>query len=272
MWVDQLDFFCSGIQVYLLLSPYLCFISFLYLDLYVLGDDALISWGSFMQTKHLCVLIHIWTKGEVGAPLNRFKPSSKIFYWPFQGGNLLWIFYAFSVFCLLCLCTHLFICALWSPAGKGVTSWLSFVVSYCESVTFLLVSWVRCGSWLYRFLIFAPLTYFEIPPNTKRTNDMVESFHMYFNAHFYTTHPTIFAFLSRGQHTVVLYVLILLYDERKWPLPGKFAYINDLYICSFNLFAARCIHRHGMMICLIWSLGAPLVYRAQLKLNVLFVE
>ena len=38
---------------------YLCFISFLYLDLYVLGDDALISYGSFMQTKNLCVLIHI---------------------------------------------------------------------------------------------------------------------------------------------------------------------------------------------------------------------
>ena len=32
-----------------------------------------------MQTKHLCVLIHIITKGEVGAPWNRFKPSSKIF-------------------------------------------------------------------------------------------------------------------------------------------------------------------------------------------------
>ena len=41
--VYLLDFFCSGIQFYLLLSPYLCFISFLYLDLYVLGDDALIS-------------------------------------------------------------------------------------------------------------------------------------------------------------------------------------------------------------------------------------
>ena len=40
--VYLLDFFCSGIQFYLLLSPYLCFIS-LYLDLYVLGDDALIS-------------------------------------------------------------------------------------------------------------------------------------------------------------------------------------------------------------------------------------
>ena len=30
-----------------------------------------------------------------------------------------------SVLCLLCLCAHLFICALWSPAGKGLTSWLS---------------------------------------------------------------------------------------------------------------------------------------------------
>ena len=27
-WVYLLDFFCSGIQFYLLLSPYLCFISF----------------------------------------------------------------------------------------------------------------------------------------------------------------------------------------------------------------------------------------------------
>ena len=39
---------------------------------------------------------------------------------------------SFSVLCLLCLCTRLFICALWSPAGKELTSWLSFVVSYCE--------------------------------------------------------------------------------------------------------------------------------------------
>ena len=41
--VYLLDFICSGIQFYVLLSPYLCFISFLYLDLYVLGDDAWIS-------------------------------------------------------------------------------------------------------------------------------------------------------------------------------------------------------------------------------------
>ena len=31
-------------------------------------------------------------------------------------------------------------------AGKGLTSWLSFVVSNCEFVTFPLVSWVRYGT------------------------------------------------------------------------------------------------------------------------------
>ena len=41
--VCLLDFFCSSVQFYLLLSPYICFISLLYLDLCVLGDDALIS-------------------------------------------------------------------------------------------------------------------------------------------------------------------------------------------------------------------------------------
>ena len=51
-----------------------------------------------------------------------------------------------SVLCLLCLCVRLFIYALWSPAGKGLTSWLSFVVSDCDFVTFPLVSWVRCGT------------------------------------------------------------------------------------------------------------------------------
>ena len=34
-----------------------------------------------------------------------------------------------SVLCLLCLWACLFIFALWSPAGKGLASWLSFVVS-----------------------------------------------------------------------------------------------------------------------------------------------
>ena len=45
-------------------------------------------------------------------------------------------------FCLVFsmhLYMRLFICALWSPAGKALTSWLSFVVSSCEFV--LLFHW-----------------------------------------------------------------------------------------------------------------------------------
>ena len=42
------------------------------------------------------------------------------------------LLYYCSVLCLLCLCARLFIYALWSPAGKGLTSGLSFLVSLCE--------------------------------------------------------------------------------------------------------------------------------------------
>ena len=51
-------------------------------------------------------------------------------------------------FCLVFvmpLCASVF-CALWSPAGKGLTCWLSFAVSSCEFVTFQLVFWVRRGT------------------------------------------------------------------------------------------------------------------------------
>ena len=44
------------------------------------------------------------------------------------------------LFCLVFVmfCARLFICASWSPAGKGLTSWLSFVVS---SVSLSLSHW-----------------------------------------------------------------------------------------------------------------------------------
>ena len=60
-----------------------------------------------------------WSTSELRvrlAPLNRFKPSSKIFYWPFQGGTYFVDLLCFcSVLCLLCfvrvclyvLCGHL---------------------------------------------------------------------------------------------------------------------------------------------------------------------
>ena len=86
---------------------------------------------------------------------SRFKHSSKIFYWPSNAVLLLWIINVISVLFLLCFRARLFIDALWPPAGKGLTFWFSFVMSNCEIVTFPLVSWVRCGAWLYWCLIFA---------------------------------------------------------------------------------------------------------------------
>ena len=47
-------------------SPYLCFISYLYLDLYVLGIDAWIL-GVFQVNQASMCLIHIKTKDDVGA-------------------------------------------------------------------------------------------------------------------------------------------------------------------------------------------------------------
>ena len=64
-----------------------------------------------------------------------------------------------SVLCLLCLCARLFICAVWSPAGKGLNVWLSFVVSNCEFVIFPLVSWVRRDYLIVSIPDFCTLTY-----------------------------------------------------------------------------------------------------------------
>ena len=52
------------------------------------------------------------------------------------------IFAPLLTLCLLCFRSRTFIDALWSPVGKGLTSWLSFVMSNCDVVTFPLVS---CG-------------------------------------------------------------------------------------------------------------------------------
>ena len=76
----------------------------------------------------------------------------------------------FSVLCLLWLFARLFICALRSPPGKGLTSWISFVVSNCEFVTFPLVSWVRCSTLLYRFLIFASILTLSQQPIDLKSN------------------------------------------------------------------------------------------------------
>ena len=75
--VCLLDFFCTGIQFYVLLSPYLCFISFLYLDLYVL--EMMQGYVGGLSSKRINYVS--WSTFELRltfAPWNRFKPSSKI--------------------------------------------------------------------------------------------------------------------------------------------------------------------------------------------------
>ena len=65
-----------------------------------------------------------------------FKPSSKNFTDRSKAVLLLWIIHVISGVCLFCFHVRLSLVALWSPAWKGLISWLSFVMSYCEFVTF----------------------------------------------------------------------------------------------------------------------------------------
>ena len=130
--VHLLDFFCSGVQFYLLMSPCDCLVSFLCLDLYVLGDGAWVGGLSSGPDSYVS-----WSASGLGIGLEPWGRFGKCF---FCG-----LFMFFSFLCLLCLCTRLFVCALWSPAGR-VVSWLSFVVYNCVFVAFPLVSWVRCGT------------------------------------------------------------------------------------------------------------------------------
>ena len=60
------------------------------------------------------------------------------------------LLFAMSLYASVYMC---FVVTCWERADL-----LALVCGvYCEFVTFPLVSWVRCGTWLYRFLIFAPL-------------------------------------------------------------------------------------------------------------------
>ena len=107
-----------------------------------------------------------WSTSELRvrlAPWNRFKPSSKIFYWPFYGGTS-FVDHSCYFWCVLVIlsCASFYCCLVvtcWERADLlalvcDVLLWDCYF-PYFEIVTFPLVSWVRCGTWLYRFLIFA---------------------------------------------------------------------------------------------------------------------
>ena len=149
-----------------------------------------------MQTKYLCV----WSTSELRVrlvPLNRFKPSSKIFYWPFQGGTSFVDLLCFcSVLCLLCLCARLFICALWSPAGKGLTSWLSFVVS---TVSLSLSHWYPgsgvvldyIDSWsLHPCLLWCSIFKIHLFTHEYRLSSSIQHYYLLSNLEYRMSNPT----------------------------------------------------------------------------------
>ena len=57
---------------------------------------------------------------------------------------------------------RLFIAALWSTAGKELTSWLLLVMFIVFLLLSHVVSWVRCGIWYYYCLNFASVLTFTV--------------------------------------------------------------------------------------------------------------
>ena len=142
--------------------------SFMYCWVLIFALSLFISWcicsrrwcmdelGVFHANQtSMCLRPHL-NKGEVGAPWNRLKPSNKILLLTvprrcFFCGSIMLIpscvCYEFACICLLIPCGHLL--------EKG---WLLGSRLWCPIVCLSLshvVSWVRCGTWLYRLLIFA---------------------------------------------------------------------------------------------------------------------
>ena len=69
----------------------------------MLSVEKLIGKRSFMRTKHLCVLIHIRPKGEVGT-VKHVKPSSEVFADRSKMESLLWILFNIYFSCLSVSC------------------------------------------------------------------------------------------------------------------------------------------------------------------------
>ena len=67
--------------------------------------------------------------------------------------DLLCVFFCLVLARSLCMSVYMFFVV--TCCERAVL--LALVCGVCEFVTFPLVSWVRCGTGLYRFLIFAPL-------------------------------------------------------------------------------------------------------------------
>ena len=105
-----------------------------------------------MQTKHLSAFIYIRNKVRF-VPSNMFKPSINFLIDRSKTVLLFWI-----VFVVCVSCINYIVCSL-QPCGhllgKAGPLALLYVMFSCVLSLSHMVSWVRCGTWLYGFLIFA---------------------------------------------------------------------------------------------------------------------
>ena len=110
-----------------------------------------------MQTKHLCVLIHTRIEGEVDA----IKPV--IFLLTVQRWCFIWGYFSVFMFHVCLYYTVLsvhssLVITCWERADLLTLLCITFPCVLSLSHT---VSWVRCGTWLYRTLSFAFFTFAE---------------------------------------------------------------------------------------------------------------
>ena len=147
-------YFCSKVVVlllqihcfmyFLLFVGVLCFVFVLYPLLCIFSSFAII-----MTRENVLVVLHNCLYGVL------FLLFLTV---PWVGIIFTYCFHMFDMF------SCLFFTALWSPAGKGLPSWQS--CAWCFVVFLSLshvVSYVRCCTWLYLFLIFVSfLTLFPV--------------------------------------------------------------------------------------------------------------
>ena len=114
-------------------SPYLCFIFFLCLDLYFQMDDASMGWGSLVQTKHLFVLIHFRIKGEAGTDKHVWVLQFFLLTIPRQ-----------CFFCrsFLLFVSHVSYAVLSVPCSHMVTCWTSWLS--LRDISFFFITFL-CG-------------------------------------------------------------------------------------------------------------------------------
>ena len=132
-------FFCSSIQLYVLFSLYL-------LSPFISGfvctseSNIFVSWS----TSEWSGWYRLTSDFLLTVPRLCF----------FCGSFLLFSFHFWLHYTVF-----FFLTALWSPAGKADLLTLLCMMFLCVLSLTQVVSWVRCGTWLYWLLIFAFLTF-----------------------------------------------------------------------------------------------------------------